>query len=302
MQRRHIYNVLRAFEQVPSIMGLDLTRKRNDMWWGGYYLTGEQHSYRRDKMKIAIYNGDIWVHEEGGVSQSLATWLVNNGRAADYREAYRILDCKGKPLDVQRFFEKRKVVASYVPRSVVDAMGQFDLRKCPLFRWMCTLFPEDRVREVWEMYNVTTDSKGCAVYWYVDSQGRVAYDKRVFYKEDGHRDKSFGGTREYRTSDGFTARPYFGAHLVKEGEDVRICEAEKSALLGALALGGTWLACGGKNNLKDVANAKLYPDRDAYEEWSAKGVCEPWFEGWHECGATSDIGDLIEWKVKKGEL
>ena len=134
------------------------------MWWGGYYLTGEQHSYRRDKMKVAIYNGDIWVHEEGGVSQSLATWLVNNGRAADYREAYRILDCKGKPLDVQRFFEKRKVVASYVPRSVVDAMGQIDLNKCPLFRWMCTLFPEDRVREVWKMYNVTTDTKGNAVY------------------------------------------------------------------------------------------------------------------------------------------
>lgn len=301
MQRRHIYNVLRAFEQVPSIMGLDLTRKRNDMWWGGYYLTGEQHSYRMDKMKVAIYNGDIWVHEEGGVSQSLATWLVNNGRATDYREAYRILDCKGKPLDVQRFFEKRKVVASYVPRSVVDAMGQFDLRKCPLFRWMCTLFPEDRVREVWKMYNVTTDSKGLAVFWYADSQGRIAYDKRVAYKEDGHRDKSFGGTREYRTADGFTARPYFGAHLVKEGEEVRICEAEKSALLGALALGGTWLACGGKNNLKDVANSKLYPDKDAYDEWSHKGECVPWFEGWHECGATSDIGDLIEWQIRHNQ-
>ena len=302
MQRRHIYNVLRAFEQVPSIMGLDLTRKRNDMWWGGYYLTGEQHSYRRDKMKVAIYNGDIWVHEEGGVSQSLATWLVNNGRAADYREAYRILDCKGKPLDVQRFFEKRKVVVSYVPRSVVDAMGQFDLRKCPLFRWMCTLFPEDRVREVWKMYNVTTDSKGLACFWYADSQGRVAYDKRVLFKEDGHRDKSFGGTREYRTADGFTARPYFGAHLVKEGEEVNIVESEKTALACACYFGGTWLATGGKGNLKDVSNAKLYPDRDAYEEWSAKGVCEPWFEGWHECGATSDIGDLIEWKVKNGKL
>lgn len=301
MQRRHIYNVLRAFEQVPSIMGLDLTRKRNDMWWGGYYLTGEQHSYRRDKMKVAIYNGDIWVHEEGGVSQSLATWLVNNGRATDYREAYRILDCKGKPLDVQRFFEKRKVVASYVPRSVVDAMGQFDLRKCPLFRWMCTLFPEDRVREVWKMYNVTTDSKGLACFWYADSQGRIAFDKRVAYKEDGHRDKTFGGTREYRTADGFTARPYFGAHLVKEGEDVRICEAEKSALLGALALGGTWLACGGKNNLKDVANAKLYPDKDAYDEWSHKGECVPWFEGWSEVGATSDIGDLIEWQIRHNQ-
>ena len=302
MQRRHIYNVLRAFEQVPSIMGLDLTRKRNDMWWGGYYLTGEQHSYRRDKMKVAIYNGDIWVHEEGGVSQSLATWLVNNGRAADYREAYRILDCKGKPLDVQRFFEKRKVVASYVPRSVVDAMGQFDLRKCPLFRWMCTLFPEDRVREVWNMYNVTTDSQQNAVFWYSDSEGRIAFDKRIAYKEDGHRDKNHFPPREYRTADGFTARPYFGAHLVKDGEEVNIVESEKTALACACYLGGTWLACGGKNNLKDVANAKLYPDYDAYEEWSAKGTCVPWFEGWHECGATSDIGDLIEWKVKNGRL
>jgi hypothetical protein len=272
------------------------------MWWGGYYLTGEQHSYRRDKMKVAIYNGDIWVHEEGGVSQSLATWLVNNGRAADYREAYRILDCKGKPLDVQRFFEKRKVVASYVPRSVVDAMGQIDLNKCPLFRWMCTLFPENRVREVWKMYNVTTDSKGCAVFWYVDAEGRVCYDKRCRYGEDGHRDKSFGGTREYRTADGFTARPYFGAHLVKEGEEVNIVESEKTALACACYLGGTWLAVGGKNNLKDVANAKLYPDYDAREEWERKGSVVEWWQGWHDVGATSDIGDLIEWKVKNGEL
>lgn len=275
------------------------------MWWGGYYLTGEQHSYRRDKMKVAIYNGDIWVHEEGGVSQSLATWLVNNGRAADYREAYRILDCKGKPLDVQRFFEKRKVVASYVPRSVVDAMGQFDLRKCPLFRWMCTLFPEDRVREVWKMYNVTTDTRGLACFWYADSQGRVAYDKRVAYREDGHRDKTFGGTREYRTADGFTARPYFGAHLVKEGEEVRICEAEKSALLYTLATSKVMLATGGKGNLKDVANAKLYPDYDAREDWASRAkeaqVVE-WWQGWSECGGTSDIGDLIEWKVLNGKL
>ena len=274
------------------------------MWWGGYYLTGEQHSYRRDKMKVAIYNGDIWVHEEGGVSQSLATWLVNNGRAADYREAYRILDCKGKPLDVQRFFEKRKVVESYVPRSVVDAMRQFDLRKCPLFRWMCTLFPEDRVRDVWKMYNVTTDSKGCAVFWYADSQGRIAYDKRVFYKEDGHRDKSFGGTREYRTADGFTARPYFGAHLVKEDEEVRICEAEKSALLYTLATSKVMLATGGKGNLKDVANAKLYPDIDAIADWKsrAKGAeIVEWWSDWSEFGDTSDIGDLIEWKVKNNQ-
>lgn len=294
------YDKLRAFEQVPNIMGLDLTRKRNDMWWGGYYIDGQPHSYRKDKMKVTLYNSEIWVHEEGGVTQSIATWLVTNGRAADYKEAYRILDCKGKPIDVTRIFTSKPKVASYVPRAVVDAMGQFDLRKCPLFRWMCTLFPEEQVRKVWKMYNVTTDSKGLACFWYADSQGRVAFDKRVKYREDGHRDKSFGGTREYRTADGFTARPYFGAHLVSD-ECVNVVESEKSALLGALAYGGTWLACGGKNNLKDVANAKLYPDYDAREEWSHKGSVVEWWQGWNECGAISDIGDLIEWKVKHNQ-
>lgn len=295
------YDKLRAFEQIPNIMGLDLTRKRQDLWWGAYYLDGQPHAYRRDKMKVTLYNAEIWVHEEGGVTQSIATWLVNNGRATDYREAYRILDCKGKPIDVTRIFTNKPKVASYVPRSVVDAMEQFDLRKCPLFRWMCTLFPEDRVREVWKMYNVTTDSKGNAVYWYVDAEGRVCYDKRCRYGEDGHRDKTFGGTREYRTADGFTARPYFGAHLVKEGDEVRICEAEKSALLYTLATSKVMLATGGKGNLKDVANAKLYPDKDAYDEWSHKGECVPWFEGWHECGDTSDIGDLIEWQIRHNQ-
>jgi hypothetical protein len=299
------YDKLRAFEQIPNIMGLDLTRKRQDLWWGAYYLDGQPHAYRRDKMKVTLYNAEIWVHEEGGVTQSIATWLVNNGRATDYREAYRILDCKGKPIDVTRIFTNKPKVASYVPRSVVDAMGQFDLRKCPLFRWMCTLFPEDRVREVWKMYNVTTDSKGLACFWYADSQGRIAFDKRVKYREDGHRDKSFGGTREYRTADGFTARPYFGAHLLKEGEEVRICEAEKSCLLATLAYGGVWLATGGKGNLKDVANAKLYPDYDARQEWldRANGKAEvvEWWQGWIECGATSDIGDLIEWEIRNNQ-
>ena len=170
------YDKLRAFEQIPNIMGLDLTRKRQDLWWGAYYLDGQPHAYRRDKMKVTLYNAEIWVHEEGGVTQSIATWLVNNGRATDYREAYRILDCKGKPIDVTRIFTNKPKAASYVPRSVVDAMGQFDLRKCPLFRWMCTLFPEDRVREVWKMYNVTTDSQQNAVFWYADSEGRIAFD------------------------------------------------------------------------------------------------------------------------------
>jgi hypothetical protein len=193
------------------------------------------------------------------------------------------------------FADKPKAIC-YVPHSVVDAMAQINLNKCPLFRWMCTMFPENRVREVWKMYNVTTDSKGNAVFWYTDAEGRIAFDKRIGYKADGHRDKSYFPAREYRTADGFTARPYFGAHLVVDGE-VNICESEKTCLIATLALGGTWLATGGKGNLKDATNAKLYPDKDAYDEWSRKGECIPWFKDWSECGETSDIGDYIVWKL-----
>ena len=290
------FDLLRAFEQVPKIMGLDLTRKRSDVWWGGYYLDGSPHPYRKDKMKVAVYNRNIWVHEEGGQSQSIATWLVNNGRAADYADAYRILDCKSTPLDVCRFFEQKTNIVNYVPRSVVEAMAQFDLKKCPLFRWMCTLFPEDRVREVWKMYNVTTDTNGYAVFWYVDASGRVAFDKRIAYREDGHRDKNYFPPRAYRSADGFTARPYFGAHLVSE-EPVNIVESEKSCLLATRAYGGIWVATGGKNNLKKAENARLYPDIDAASEWAEKGPVVEWWENWNEVGSTSDIGDMIVWNL-----
>jgi hypothetical protein len=155
------------------------------------------------------------------------------------------------------------------------------------------------------MYNVTTDSQQNAVFWYADSKGNIAFDKRIAYKEDGHRDKSHFPPRIYRTADGFTARPYFGAHLVKEGEEVNIVESEKTALACACYLGGTWLAVGGKGNLKDVANAKLYPDYDARQEWldRANGKAEvvEWWQGWSECGETSDIGDLIEWQIRHNQ-
>lgn len=302
--REHCYDLLRAFEQVPSIMGLELVRKRSDLWWGSYYLNGQPHPYRKDKMKVGIYNRDIWVHEEGGISQSLATWLVNNGRAANYREAYCILDCKGKPLDVFKCFETRKVTASYVPRSVVDAMSEFDLKKCTLFRWMCNLFPENKVREVWKMYNVTTDTRGNTCYWYVNGNNQVCFDKRILYLENGHRDKNYFPPREYRIAEGYTARCYFGSHLINSGDVVRICESEKTALIYTLATSKIMLATGGKGNLRDIDDtALLYPDYDAIDDWHSRSKNEDnvidWWSEWDNCGATSDIGDLIVDKIKR---
>lgn len=302
---KDVLDLARIFERVPEIMGLDLHRRTTRRWEGGYYLNGQRHSYRKDKMKITPYQGMIWVHEEGGVSVSLPTWLVNVGRAVDYRDAYRILKGEQQPIQhhTEHIFKEHKTI--YVPQSALDAMKGFDLRTCPLFRYMCTLFPEERVREVWDMYNVTTDSNGLAVFWYVDADGRIAYDKRVRYLYNGHRDKSFGGTREYRTKDGYRARPYFGAHLVNRCDEIRICESEKTALIYSCATSKIMLATGGKGNLKDVDNyALLYPDYDAISDWQSKAKSEDnivnWWLQWDNCNETCDIGDLIVDKIIRG--
>lgn len=305
MPRNDVLDLARIFERVPEIMGLDLHRRTTRRWEGGYYLNGQRHSYRKDKMKITPYQGMIWVHEEGGVSVSLPTWLVNVGRAVDYRDAYRILKGEQQPIQhhTEHIFKEHKTI--YVPQSALDAMKGFDLRTCPLFRYMCTLFPEERVREVWDMYNVTTDSRGNTCFWYVNGDNKVCFDKRISYLENGHRDKNYFPPRIYRMADGYNARCYFGSHLINNYDTVRICESEKTCLIYTLATSKIMLATGGKGNLKDVDNsALLYPDYDAISDWQSKAKSEDnivnWWLKWNNCNETSDIGDLIVDKIIRG--
>lgn len=286
---------VRVFQRVPEITGLDLTL-RGKAWEGRYYITTEPHPYKHDKLKIKLFDGCVWLHEQGGPSMSLPTWLTLYGGANDYKHAFEIIRGKDKPLTQRPEFVAKKEQINYVSPDVLQGAKAYDLNKCPLFRWMCTLFPEDRVKAVFDMYNVTTDSKGAAVYWYVNGDGKICHDKRCYYGEDGHRIKTLPMSRQFRIGDGYTEKPYFGSHL--KGEVKGIVEAEKTALLASLYLGGIWYATGGKGNLRDVGNIPLYPDRDAEDSWSAKGDCVPWYQDWPECGEHSDLGDYIEWKIK----
>ena len=67
----------RVFARIPEIMNLDLIFRRN-AWEGKYYITGEPHAYKRDKLKVKLRRG-IWVHEQGGESMTLVSWLVEYG-------------------------------------------------------------------------------------------------------------------------------------------------------------------------------------------------------------------------------
>lgn len=303
---RELIDMYAVMQHVPDIMGLEL-KWFKDAWQGQYYITGERHAYKKDKLKVKFWRNDrgcsIFVHEQGGVSMSLQNWLQQYGGAADWREAMDIMRGNSRPkADLLSYIRTNRTGdVQYVPEDEHQAYETYELERCPLFDWMCRLFGEQRVRDVWKRYKVTTDNRGLCVYWYVDTDGRICYDKRVKYGFDGKRDHTFGGTRTYTTAKGYTARPLFGAHLMHEAGTFCVVESEKTALLCSLYYPNRiFVATGGKNNLRDVDDrAVLFPDIDAIEEWRAKGrVCE-WWTGWDACEAHSDIGDMIIDKMSK---
>lgn len=295
---RFAYDPAVALQNAPKLMGMELVRHGQGLQ-GGYYLNGDRHSYRKDKLKVFISRGSVWVSEEGGRCVSLPQWLIEFGGAADYKEAMKMINGQPQVLEWHREFREKKQELRYVDADVFRGAKAWPLEKCSLFRWMCGMFPEDRVRDAWDKYNVTTDSHGNCVFWYVDQDGRILYDKRILYKEDGHRDKDFFPGRQFRVADGYTGRCYFGACVPDDGKKAFIVESEKSALLASLYYGGRrFLATGGKGNLREIEpNMMLVPDMDARMEWEEKGEVWPWWEKWgipvSEIPDHADIGDMI---------
>ncbi|MBO5995373.1 MAG: hypothetical protein J6Q41_07670 [Firmicutes bacterium] len=299
---RFAYDPSVALQNAPKLMGMELVRHGQGLQ-GGYYLNGDRHSYRKDKLKVFISRGSVWVSEEGGRCVSLPQWLIEFGGAADFKEALRMINGQPQTLEWHRDFRRtERPKGLNVSPDVLRGAKAYPLEKCSLFRWMCGMFPEDRVREVWDKYNVTTDSHGNCVFWYVDQDGKILYDKRILYNEDGHRNREFFPGRQYRVADGYTGKCYFGACIPDDGKKAFIVESEKSALLASLFYGGRrFLATGGKGNLLEIEpNMLLVPDMDARMEWEERGEVWPWWEKWgipmSDISEKADIGDMIVWK------
>ena len=58
-----------------------------------------------------------------------------------------------------------------------------------LARWLCTLFPENRVAEVLARYRTGSTRDGRIIYWQIDERGQVRAGKVMAYNPDGHRRK-----------------------------------------------------------------------------------------------------------------
>ena len=308
---REIMDLYAVMQHIPEIMNMNLVWRKG-AWEGRYYLSGERHPYKKDKLKIKFWRNEkgcsIWLHEQGGDSMSLQNWLQRYGGAADWKEAMDMMRGNSRPdpklLNLIRTGSDTHEV-KYIAKSDYKACSLFDLRRCPLFVWMAGIFGKEQVRDVWAKYHVTTDGDGLAVFWYTNSDGKICYDKRIKYKYDGHRDKTFGGTRKYLTKDGYMERPMFGAHLVYSGnedsdKEVCVVESEKSALILSLTFPDkTFLATGGKNNLRDVDDCMLlYPDMDAIELWSSIPHARI-VEWWKDEDVRSDHDDYADVVIRK---
>ena len=308
---REIIDLYAVMQHIPDIMNMNLVWRKG-AWEGRYYISGERHPYKKDKLKIKFWRNEkgcsIWLHEQGGDSMSLQQWLVRYGGAADWKEAMDMMRGNSRPdpklLNLIRTGSDTHEV-KYIAKSDYKACSLFDLRRCPLFVWMAGIFGKEQVRDVWAKYHVTTDGDGLAVFWYTNSDGKICYDKRIKYKYDGHRDKTFGGTRKYLTKDGYMERPMFGAHLVYSGnedsdKEVCVVESEKSALILSLTFPDkTFLATGGKNNLRDVDDCMLlYPDIDAIELWSSIPHARI-VEWWKDEDVRSDHDDYADVVIRK---
>lgn len=300
------YDPVAALRDCERLTGLELRQCGPNKLCGGYYLDGEPHAWRKDKLKAFISRGSVWLMEEGGDCISLTRWLVEYGGAKDYVEALKMIKGNGTPVtwDGVKRHQSANGERKTVGAEVLDAARCYDLSNCPLFRWYCGLWPEEKVREAWRIYNVTTDSEGLAVFWFVDGDGRILHDKRVRYGLDGHRDKTFGGTRRYRTADGYTGRCWFGSNLIPVEGPIYVVESEKTAIAIWLEFGRVAVATAGKANLKERdPRFVCYPDKDAFEDWATTGNrCVKWWEKWKlpeaEQPRTADVLDMIEWNHK----
>lgn len=285
-----------VFGRVPEITGLELVMK-GQKWEGAYRLDGSSHP-RRDKLKVYRFGGRVWLYEEGASVMGLEEWLERYRGVAQGREMAGVLNGEGG-----YFIPSPSSLSSevrYVDEACFSGMRAFGHTCNPLYR---CLSGWSKLRDAWERYGVCTDSWGNTVYWYRDADGRLCRDKRIRYKEDGHRDKNRGAWSKFKVSDGYVGRCLFGEHLVSglpTGTEVCVVESEKTALLLSAWTGKVVCATGGKSNIRLIRRITdrglkvvLYPDVDAEAEWKVFGRVVQWWDDMPPVGDTEDIGDGI---------
>jgi hypothetical protein len=165
----------------------------------------------------------------------------------------------------------------------------------------CTVGDEATEKAI-KMYHIGTAKNGGAIFWQMDSFGKIRTGKIIRYDENGHRRKDVTPPVQWvhitlNLPDFSLAQCFFGEHLLKDTtKPVAIVESEKTAVIASCYLPDfVWLACGGSEGinpdkigcLKD-RTVILFPDVKMFEKWNKKASLLQ-----SVCGRVS-VSDLIE--------
>jgi len=297
-----------VYAQLPDLMGLPRLKLRGRLWYGPYRLDGSPHD-RWDKMVIKQGTRDRMplVMEQGGNGMTLWSWMVQYGRMSNEQVRAVLLGREKKEL----VFSDDEYIGpvKYVePWMFIEQGGADKKWFCPLFCFLTSFYGLDKVRDAFGRYNVSTGLKerNSGVigtrFWYKDRQGRICFDKTMFYAPDGHRIKDCPPMRKYKRKWGYRADCLFGEDSLVEGRPVFVVESEKSAIIAYLEYPEyNWVACGGKNGLRALKNLDGYdvwlvPDVDAAEEWGKMGKVWKW---WQKCGQVGEKWDIADYILSK---
>ena len=184
-------------------------------------------------------------------------------------------------------------------QAYIDRMGelceQSQSTDNALARWLCTMFPKDKVDEVLRLYRTGSTRDGWIVYWGIDIQGRVHTGKMMAYGPDGHRLKekkySFDWVHSRMKMEQLADQCLFGEHRLMGWKDtIAVVESEKTAIFLTLKFPNIlWLATGSKQNFKPevlwpiCGKEEVYvlPDADALDEWTRKAEELNYREGYN---------------------
>jgi hypothetical protein len=290
MQERSKINWNAIWGNLALFTGLPF-RFHKGKYYAKCYADGTAHK-RRDKTVATFKKGKIMIIEQGGFYDDLITWMKTYGSYANDREIFKALEEEsGNGIVAPEYTPPPRI---YVYRKFMN--HTLGLYSDSLYRFLCTLFPEDRVRKVFDLYHVgSSGDNNDVVYWFVNEKNQICHDKRIAYKNDGHRDKDEWPYRFFKQDKGFTGLTYFGMHLVPNYEgEIYLVESEKTALLFYLMYGKLCLATGGSNCLLQTDRKFiLLPDYDkAGKQWITKGGIE-WWNSYENIQIGEDIGDTI---------
>ena len=199
-------------------------------------------------------------------------------RKLEQREAER----KARRFDIRRT-EQHPDAQAYMDR-MGELCEQSQSTDNALARWLCTMFPKDKVDEVLRLYHTGSTPDGWIVYWQIDIHGNVHTGKMMAYGPDGHRLKgknitSFNWVHAKEGVEQLADQCLFGEHrLMGWKGSVALVESEKTALYMTIRFPNIlWLATGGKQNFKHevlwpLCGKKVFvlPDADALDEWTEK--------------------------------